>query len=403
MESIENIYAVYTLDDSKKHNVNEKLYTTTNNVEYKILNYDSDYLCFNREKQVNLYRSVIFSMPEKEILSFSPQKSIDKSIFCKKYDIRSEDIYINEYIDGTLVHLFYDNRIKKWEIATKSAIGGNYKLYNKSLNMRVKLTVLEMFIEAFTRNIYSKNNDLNTNIVINNFSKKYCYSFVLLHPCNPIIFPITQPKLYLTNVFDVSSKNGRVISIPPNIFQHWGEFNGTTIMFPITKRFYNWDMLKPEILIHSKENDINCGYIATHLPSGERCMFYNGHYNELLRMQTIKSQYLLHYLCLRRIDKLNDFLVKNPSNRKCFRLFKDHFSEFVENMHVGYLMKYVWKLQTDTSNKYNPYIDQMHREIFLPNIKKNEKITKKKVFEFLMKKHPGELIYVLFSDKRSYS
>ena len=40
MESIENIYAVYTLDDSKKHNVNEKLYTTTNNVEYKILNYD---------------------------------------------------------------------------------------------------------------------------------------------------------------------------------------------------------------------------------------------------------------------------------------------------------------------------------------------------------------------------
>jgi len=403
MESIENTYTVYNLDDSKKQNINEKLYTTANNVEYKILNYDSNYLCYNTEKQIKLYRSVIFSIPEKEILSFSPQKSIDKNIFCEKYDISSDDVYINEYIDGTLIHLFYDDRVKKWEIATKSAIGGNYKLYNKSLNKRVKISVLEMFIDAFTRNVCDKNNNLNQNIIIENFSKKYCYTFVLLHPCNPIIFPITQPKLYLTNVFDISSKNGRIISIPQNIFQHWGEFNGSTIMFPKTNSFYNWEMLRSERLIHLKDNENNCGYIATHLPSGERCIFYNGHYKELLRLKSIQSQYLLQYLCLRRINKLNDYLIKYPSYRKSFRLFKDHFSQFVENMHVGYLMKYVWKLETDVLNKYNSYIDQIHREIFLANIKTKQKVTKKTVFDFLMKKHPGELLYVLFSDKRVYS
>jgi hypothetical protein len=75
----------------------------------------------------------------------------------------------------------------------------------------------------------------------------------------------------------------------------------------------------------------------------------------------------------------------------------------VENLHTGYLMKYVWKIETDTSNKFNQYIDQIHREIFIPNIKNNKKITKKKVFDFLMKKHPGEILYVLFSDKRTYS
>ena len=51
METIENIYATYTLDDDNKKNVNEKLYITSKNVQYKILNYDSDYLCYN----MNIY------------------------------------------------------------------------------------------------------------------------------------------------------------------------------------------------------------------------------------------------------------------------------------------------------------------------------------------------------------
>ena len=403
METIENIYATYTLDDDNKKNVNEKLYITSNNVQYKILNYDSDYLCYNIDEKIKLYRSVIFSMPEKELLSFTPQKTIEKKKFCDKFDIQNEDIYINEYIDGTLIHLFYDARINTWEIATKSSIDGNYKLFNKTLKRKTIPTVREMFIEAITRNDYCNTNNFQTSPVFDIFSKNYCYTFVLLHQENPIIFPITQPKIYLTNVFDISSKNGRVKNIPPTIFQNWGEFNGTTIMFPRSKRFKNWDMLQPERLIHLSDNDNNCGYMATHFPTGQRCKFYNGHYKELLRMKTIKSQYLLQYLCLRRTNVLNDFLVKYPTNRNTFRLFKDHFIKFTEYLHTGYLMKYVWKLPTDTSNKYNQYIDQIHYELFIPNIKKNEKITKKKVFEFLMKKHPGELLYVLFSDKRGYS
>ena len=396
MENIEDLYAVYKVTGSNNPNVNETLYKC-NNLQYKIFNYDKETLCNNASETSKLHRSVVFSSPENELLSFSPQKTVIKEDFITKYDITGNDIYINEYIDGTLIHLFYDNRIKQWEISTKSAIGGNYKLYNYS-KIKTHKTVMEMFIDAITRNNYSKTNNINNNNTINQFFKNYCYTFVLLHPDNPIIFPITQPKIYLTNVFDVTPKNNRVINIPPYIYQQWDIFQNTCVLFPNTKQFDHWDALNPDRLIHLTENEDNCGYMVTHIPTGQRCKFYNAKYKELLRLKTVKSQFLLQYICLRRANLLNEYLIQYPGQRKRFRLFKDLFQSFVNNLHTGYLMKYVWKTQQNIDNKFSKYIDEIHHEIFIPNINSNIKITKKTVYDFLMKKHPGELIHSLFSN-----
>ena len=261
-----------------------------------------------------------------------------------------------------------------------------------------------MFIDALTRNPYSKNNNnIHNNITINNLTKNYCYTFVLLHPDNPIIFSITQPKLYLTNVFDVTPKSNRVVNIPPYIYQEWEMFQNTCILFPNSKQFFHWDDLNPDRLIHLNNNEYNCGYIATHIPSGQKCKFYNSDYKELLRLKTIKSQFLLQYLCLRRANILNEYLIQYPGQRNRFRLFKDFFQSFIENLHTGYMMKYVWKTQIDINNKFSKYIDEIHHEIFIPNIKSKMKITKKTVFDFLMKKHPGELLHILFSNKNNNS
>ena len=398
MENIEDLYAIYSVNPMKKLKVNETLYTN-NNIEYKILNYDRETMSDNVSDITKLYRSIVFSSPENELLSFSPQKTINREEFIRKYNVTCDDIYINEYIDGTLIHLFYDDRIKQWEISTKSAVGGNYKLYNSYSKIKTSKNVKDMFLDAITRNIYSKTNSISNNTTINNFFKNYCYTFVLSHPDNPIVFPITQPKIYLTNVFDIIPKKGRVINIPPYVYQQWDIFQNTCILFPSTKQFDTWDSLTPERLIHLNNNEENCGYMATHIPSGQRCKFYNGRYKELLRLKTIKSQFLLRYICLRRANLLNDYLVQNPGERKRFRLFKDLFQSFINNLHAGYLTKYVWKAQTEIDNKFAKYIDEIHKEVYIPNIRSNIKITKKTVYDFVIRKHPGELLQVLISNK----
>ena len=393
-------YASYSLNHKNNSNIENKRYTH-NEVIYTIKSYDSKYVCNDASDNLTLYRSVIFSHPEESLLSFTPQKSVIKDEFCKKYEINDENIYINEYIDGTMIHLFYDNRINHWEIATKKSIGGNYKLMNSRLKQKTKKTVREMFIDAFTRDDLSQSNNVYNNSIINGFPKNYSYTFVFLHPDNPITFPITQPFLYLTNVFDITSNINRAVSIPPHVFENWVEFKDTCILFPKTKHFPTWDMLEPNKLIHfDSDNGVNCGYIATHLPSGERCKFYNAKYREKQRIKTMSSPILFHYLCLRRSNVLNEYIQLFPQSKKYFRIFKEHFSEFIENIHSAYLIKYVWKKDIKIEERFNKYIIEIHRDIYIPNIRSRMRITKKTVFDFLIKKHPTELLYDLFSEKR---
>ena len=141
--------------------------------------------------------------------------------------------------------------------------------------------------------------------------------------------------------------------------------------------------------------------MATHLPSGERCKFYNAKYLEKLRIKTISSPLLFHYLCLRRSNVLNEFIQLFPHSKKYFRIFKTHFSEFIENIHSAYLMKYVWKNGLQIEERFDKYIIEIHRDIYIPNIRSKMRITKKTVFDFLIQKHPTELLYDLFSENRS--
>ena len=394
-------YASYSLNHKNNSKIENKIYLH-NNIHYTIKSYDPKYICNDACENLTLYRSVIFSHPENTLLSFSPQKSVLKEDFCNKYEINDDDIYINEYIDGTMIHLFYDYRVNQWEIATKNSIGGNYKLMNSRLKQKTIKTVREMFIDAFTRDRLSETNNVYNNPIINGFPKNNSYTFVFLHPDNPIAHPITQPYLYLTNVFDITSNIHRVVSIPPHIFEDWVEFKDTCILFPKTKSFPSWDTLEPNKIIHfDSDHGVNCGYVATHLPSGERCKFYNAKYLEKLRIKTISSPLLFHYLCLRRSNMLNEFLQRFPHSKKYFRIFKTHFSEFIENIHSAYLMKYVWKNGVQIEERFDKYIIQIHRDIYIPNIRSKMRITKKTVFDFLIQKHPTELLYDLFSENRS--
>jgi hypothetical protein len=110
-------------------------------------------------------------------------------------------------------------------------------------------------------------------------------------------------------------------------------------------------------------------------------------------------------LCLRRINKVKDFLYYFPQYRSVFFKFYEDFNNFVSNVHLSYLTYYVQKQEVQISKKYFPHIYRIHHNVFLPSLQTEEPliIRRKVVKEYFDEMEPRELIYHLNYDKREYA
>ena len=381
-----------------KHSLklNEKIQTHMS-YQYKIWNYDKNYMCFDEHNAIKNCRSVIFSHPQNHLLSISPGKTMKSDDFCEKHP-NFENIYINEYIDGTMIHLFYDRRIKAWEISSKNNVGCFQKLQrnnNKSPN-----SLLEMFKDALGENMRAS---LNSIPLFNYFPKNYCYQFVLLHPENTILYPIKHAMLYLVSVYDITPQTRRAVHIPPIIYESWDFLQNSTILFPKMKKIENWDQISKQQLSIYKNNEHICGYMALHVDSGERAKFMNPQYMQAKELNRENHRLGLYYLCLHKRNLIKEYLQYFPQFRKTFRRFQQYFEDYIEELHAAYLVKYVWKnsIQGEIHEKYRNYVHDIHRDVYIKSGHiHRKKITKQVVYDYMLNKPPGEILYVLCNCRR---
>ena len=99
-------------------------------------------------------------------------------VVSKEQNPNINTIVVNEIIEGTMITLFYDKVLNVWEIATKGAIGGKYWFYRTDYEKKMgQKTFRRMFLEALR---IEDTEDLENASIMNQFSKDYCYNFILL-------------------------------------------------------------------------------------------------------------------------------------------------------------------------------------------------------------------------------
>jgi hypothetical protein len=294
-----------------------------------------------------------------------------------------------------MVNLFYDDRLDLWEIATKSAIGGNYCYQGKT----EKKTFRRMFLDVFR---CDKKQDVNDIAFLENLSRNYCYSFVLQHPCNKILAPITDKKLYLVAVYDIHDDN-RATYIPATVYEEWSVFKNVVgiINFPQRYEFTNFRELEHDV-VSAQNSPFSIGKMIHNVETGERTYLKNpGRVNA---QKNGNAQYYYQYLCICRTNKLFDFLQYYPKFVSEFRGFGIEYEAFIRGVYNSYIDYYIAQTGSSISEKFLPHIKMIHKTIYLPSIKYGKRrINKSTVKDYFNKMEPRELLYHLNYDRRLLS
>lgn len=370
--------------------------------KYSILNTDKNYLC-DTDKNRRNYNTVILEPETDRILNIGNPISTPPELF----DASSEDICVTELIEGSIVYLFYDERISNWQMSTSNAVGGNYS-YFRDNNTTDALSFLCMVMEAF-REPNSKVDDLSLTDLpfLKDFDKNYCYGFVLQHPQNEMVHRIEIPKMYLVSVCELhyGEKQNSIRYVPRpefETFQFLSAHQDGLIYFPKTYTTLSTLDEYKKIFDDLQTPKETMGISISNTITGERCEVLNPNYKEAKEIRGNNFNLQFHYLCLLKLDKVNQFLRFFPHYRKSFFNYKEQLSRFITNLHQTYFKYYVEKsIKGPIHKKYYYHISQIHKTIYIPSVEKGQKtkIKRSVVASYVESMEPGQILHMINFEK----
>jgi hypothetical protein len=387
-------------DESKGNEPNHK--------NYKIIKYNKKELPKTMYSTCGLIRSVVVNASNK-IVSFSPPKCISYDEFIEKNPLYNENIIVEELVEGTMIQLFWDSYECKWEIATKSSIGG----YNS--NTFTKMSFRDMFFDAL--------NDMN--ITLNDFNHNYCYSFVLQHPKNQIVFDIVKPQLYLLYVYHISevcnitdddNTNEEIVvkvhhffDSPDNKNKHLFLPKECKIKYPKQiglkeSKAYNhlYDYF------YTNSYDINMTYSTMGLViyntlTGERCKIRNPYYEHLHNIHGRQSKLLYKYLIARSQNTTKQFISfyqnETPEFKNKVDSFKTKIQSFTNILLIHYIDCFINKSKplSNYPPEYKSHMYNLHN-MYLKELKPNKRnVNLLETSYYVNNLHPSKLIYSLIT------
>lgn len=352
-------------EELRKYGLERKIWST-NDKYFMFIKYIKEYLNIQNINSLGLFRSVI--LYDEKIKVFSPPKSVNINIFASTFS--PSECIAEEFIEGTMINLFFDVSKNDWEISTKNSIGGRVKFFQEQENFR---TLFEDICKE-------------KHINFTNLPKENCYSFVIQHPNNRFVIPVVEKKLYLISVYNINEYY--IKELNKNDFIHL--INGINI--PQNYNFQNYEEL------FNNYASMNTPYtimgISIKHNSGIRSKMRNPNYENLkiLRGNTPKLQY--QYLSLRKDQNVKNFLTYFPENKSKFTSYRNQIHNFTKNLHNYYIKCFIKK---EISLKECPFelkthIYSLHKK-YLDNREKNFIITKNVVIEYINQLHPAQLMH----------
>ena len=390
LSSIPNFHDVIKSESIPDNNSNSNILkltkTESNNKMYKVIRYDKNVLNDDLISTYGLCRSIIVNENNK-VVCFSPQKSIPSDEFIKKYPNKKEDIIAQEFVEGTMINVFWDENIGLtggWEISTRNTIGATSGFY-KSTNSK---TFRTMFLEAAQEN----------NLYLNNLNPAYCFSFVLQHPENRIVVPFNKARIYLAAVYHIDNTNMDDVRVYSYNIDEMQKFNwmNATINFPQTYYGYSYTELINQYASMNTPYDV-LGFVLYNAITGERSKIRNPVYEQVRALRGNQPKLQYQYLTLRKQNKVKDFLKYYPENKRSFSEYREQIHLFTNTLFMNYISCYIKKEQPlkQYSEQYRTHMFALHK-LYITTLRVNTLvITNRVVIDYVNNLQTTLLMYCL--------
>jgi hypothetical protein len=371
-------------DYDKYYSANK--YSTKANEQYTIIRYNKEFLSNDLVSTYGLLRSVIVS--GSKIVSFAPPKSLSGESFMNNYPVNTSKIIAEQFVEGTMINVFYDPSHNCWQISTRNTVGAEVSFYKFS-----KKTFNEMFMEACVAN----------NFNIQTLNPNFCYSFVLQHPENRIVVPFKTPQLYLVSVYEIIQISDTITVIQENWDDviNGGRWDMTTIKFPDRYEFTSYSDLIEKFASPNTSYDI-LGVVVKNMETGERTKFRNPIYEEVRHLRGNQTKLQYQYLSLRHSGKLSEFLKYYPETKAEMSKFRDQVHMFTNTLHQNYISCYIKKTKPlrEYSDQYRTHMFKLHEQYIGDLKSKNSFVTNTVVIQYVNQLHPSLLMHCLNHNMR---
>jgi hypothetical protein len=374
-------------EQTKYFNVTE--YSTKSNEVYKIVRYRKEMLALDLIPSYGLLRSVVINS-QNRVVSFAPPKSLPADQFMTKYSKKTDYIIAQEFVEGTMINVFFDTAINSWKLATRNTVDANVSFYrsNKIPQGPPSKTFNTMFVEACQV----------SNFNLETLNKQYCYSFVLQHPDNRIVSPFSVPRLYLVEVFEIVQTETNVGVISQNIsaVRTNGSWNLTSIRFPEVYEFTSYSELIEKFASANTPYDV-MGIVIKNMITNERTKIRNPIYEEVRHLKGNQSKLQYQYLHLRKEGKIPEFLKFYPENKPEFSEFRNQVHMFTNILHQNYLSCYVKKERPlgEYGQQFRTHMFKIHEQYINDLKPRGLFVTNTVVINYVNNLAPGLLMHSL--------
>ena len=355
---------------------------TYNGIDYNIVSYDKK----NVKDYTNVRdaRTLIYNCNDK-LVCIGPSKNIsfqDNCIDCEEL----KTCHYENFVEGTMINMFYDYASDVWEIATKSTIGGDVSFFRTSSINQTK-TFREMFFDCIRF----------LDIDMNSFNRRYCYSFVMQHPDNKIVTNFIYPNIVLIEFYEINVEQEIFKYYPsPELHDHGDHFTDDQVQL-LQKlsnkvRKFNSDYINN--INNSKENHTIMGVIIR-TSKGTTFRIRNKNFEDarILRGNQPKLEY--HYLELRKSGKIKQYLQYFPEHRTIMNSYQGKVHDFTNILYSNYISCYIKKEKKLGlyEKEYRQHMYEIH-QIYLNKLKpENKAINFKVVTEYVNNMKTDYLMY----------